>query len=254
MNHVKGNIKCNIIDPPSFGLKRKDILDDIALLTGATVIDESLGDSLDNITSEVLGNADKAIIDADGTTLAILEAPEGVKERVDYLKEQLEAEEHHVLRPHIENRLAILNGGVSIVYVGGDTEVEVAEKKDRVDDAIHAVRAAKKEGILPGGGAALVYVSLNSKPKGNEGELVGWNIMKQSLNSPFTRILSNAGLDPIDYPNLGGWGMGVDVIDGKVKDMRKAGIIVTKSALQNAVSVASTILSTDVVISNVRER
>ena len=104
----------------------------------------------------------------------------------------------------------------------------------------------------------LVYVSLNSKPKGNEGEIVGWNIMKQSLNSPFTRILSNAGLDPIDYPNLGGWGMGVDVIDGKVKDMRKAGIIdpvlVTKSALQNAVSVASTILSTDVVISNVRER
>lgn len=258
MNHVKGNIKCNIIDPPSFGLKRKDILDDIALLTGATVIDESLGDSLDNITPEVLGNADKAIIDADGTTLAILEAPEGVKERVDYLKEQLDAEEHHVLRPHIESRLAILNGGVSIVYVGGDTEVEVAEKKDRVDDAIHAVRAAKKEGILPGGGAALVYVSLNSKPKGNEGELVGWSIMKQSLNSPFTRILSNAGLDPIDYPNLGGWGMGVDVIDGKVKDMRKAGIIdpvlVTKSALQNAVSVASTILSTDVVISNVRER
>ena len=258
MNHVKGNIKCNIIDPPSFGLKRKDILDDIALLTGSTVIDESLGDSLDNITADVLGSADKAIIDAEGTTLAILETPDAVKERVNYLKEQLDSEEHHVLRPHIENRLAILNGGVSIVYVGGDTSVEVDEKKDRVDDAIHAVRAAKKEGILPGGGAALAYVSLNSKPKGNEGELIGWDIMKRALNSPFTKILSNAGLDPIDYPELGGWGMGVDVIDGKIKDMRRAGIIdpvlVTKSALQNAVSVASTILSTDCVISNVRER
>ena len=136
MNHVKGNIKCNIIDPPSFGLKRKDILDDIALLTGATVIDENLGDSLDNITPEVLGSADKAIIDNDGTTIAIKEVPAEVQERVDYLREQLESEEHHVMRPHIENRLAILNGGVSIVYVGGDTDVEVSEKKDRVDDAI----------------------------------------------------------------------------------------------------------------------
>ena len=121
MNHVKGNIKCNVIDPPSFGLRRKDILDDIALLTGATVIDESLGDSLDNVTPEVLGSASKAIIDTDGTTIAIDEVPEGVQERVEYLQAQLDEEDHRVMRPHLEQRLALLNGGVSIVYVGGDT-------------------------------------------------------------------------------------------------------------------------------------
>jgi len=258
MNHVKGNIKCNIIDPPSFGLKRKDILDDIALLTGATVIDENLGDSLDNITPEVLGQADKAIIDNDGTTLAIKEVSQEVTERVDYLKAQLDEEEHHVMRPHIENRLAILSGGVSIVYVGGDTDVEVSEKKDRVDDAIHAVRAAKKEGILPGGGSALVHVANSDwQMKLNPGELKGVSILKQSLYAPFLLILSNAGLNSAEYTGLGKWGSGVDVIDGKIKDMRKAGIIdpllVTKSALQNAISVATTILSTDCVISNVRE-
>ena len=258
MNHVKGNIKCNIIDPPSFGLKRKDILDDIALLTGATVIDESLGDSLDNITPEVLGQADKAIIDNDGTTLAIKEVSKEVTERVDYLKAQLDEEDHHVMRPHIENRLAILSGGVSIVYVGGDTDVEVSEKKDRVDDAIHAVRAAKKEGILPGGGSALAFVAgADWEMKLKPGELAGVNILKSSLYAPFLLILSNAGLDISSYPKLDGWGKGIDVTDGKIKDMRKAGIIdpllVTKSALQNAISVATTILSTDCVISNVRE-
>lgn len=161
------------------------------------------------------------------------------------------------MRPHLENRLAILNGGVSIVYVGGDTDVEVAEKKDRVDDAIHAVRAAKKEGILPGGGCALSFIANAAKPTGNEGELIGWALMQASMHSPYVRILTNAGLKPADY-YIEGWGMGVDVTDGKIKDMRKAGIIdpvlVTKSALLNAVSVATTILSTDCVISNVRER
>ncbi len=258
MNHVKGNIKCNIIDPPSFGLKRKDILDDIALLTGATVIDENLGDSLDNITPEVLGNAKKSIVDADGTTLAVGEKTKEVEERIEYLREELEKEGHHVIKPHIEKRLAILSGGVSIVYVGGDTEVEVAEKKDRVDDAIHAVRAAKKEGILPGGGATLSFISTTANVKGdNEGEEAGIAIMKQALLAPFSLILKNAGFNPSDYL-VKGWGKGVDVTDGRIKDMRKAGIIdpllVTKSALLNAVSVATTILSTDCVISNVRER
>ena len=176
-----------------------------------------------------------------------------------YLREQLDKEDHHILKPHIEKRLAILSGGVSIVYVGGDTEVEVSEKKDRVDDAIHAVRAAKKEGILPGGGSTLCFISSTLKqPKLNEGETLGWHIMQKALHAPFVRILKNAGLDPKDYRDMEGWGIGVDATDGKIKDMRRAGIIdpvlVTKSALQNAVSVATTILSTDCVISNVRER
>ena len=206
----------------------------------------------------MLGSATKSIVDVDGTTLAVGEKGEEVQERIDYLRSQLDEENHFVLKPHIEKRLAILSGGVSIVYVGGDTEVEVSEKKDRVDDAIHAVRAAKKEGILPGGGATLCYISSNAKmPNLNEGEEVGWSIMQKALHSPFVRILKNAGLNPKDYL-VEGWGKGVDVTDGRIKDMRKAGIIdpllVTKSALLNAVSVATTILSTDCVISNVRER
>lgn len=213
---------------------------------------------MDNITPEVLGRATKAIIDVDGTTLAVGEKTSEVEERINYLRSELDKEGHHVLKPHIEKRLAILSGGVSIVYVGGDTEVEVSEKKDRVDDAIHAVRAAKKEGILPGGGATLSFISAACSIKGkNEGEDVGISLMKQALNAPFSLILKNAGLNPQDYL-VKGWGKGVDVTDGRIKDLRKAGIIdpllVTKSALLNAVSVATTILSTDCVISNVRER
>ena len=161
------------------------------------------------------------------------------------------------MRPHLENRLAILNGGVSIVYVGGDTEVEVSEKKDRVDDAIHAVRAAKKEGILPGGGSALFLAGasdwqMNLKP----GELRGLEIIKEALAAPYVRIMENAGLDPKAY-KFKKWGDGIDVTNGENCNMIEAGIIdpllVTKSALANAVSVATTILSTDCVISNVRE-
>jgi chaperonin GroEL len=257
MNHAKGNIRCNIIDPPSFGLKRKDILDDIALLTGATVLDENLGDSLDNITPEVLGVAKKAIIDTDGTTIAIENVSEEVKERVKYLEEQLADEKHHVMRPHLESRLAILNGGVSIVYVGGDTEVEVSEKKDRVDDAIHAVRAAKKEGILPGGGTALLFAAVcDWQETLNAGEYSGFEILKAALASPYLRIIQNAGLDPEDI-RVSKWGRGVDVTKGINVDMIRKGIIdpllVTKSALLNAISVATTILSTDCVISNVRD-
>jgi chaperonin GroEL len=257
MNHAKGNIRCNIIDPPSFGLKRKDILDDIALLTGATVLDENLGDSLDNITPEVLGVAKKAIIDTDGTTIAIENVSEEVKKRVKYLEEQLADEKHHVMRPHLESRLAILNGGVSIVYVGGDTEVEVSEKKDRVDDAIHAVRAAKKEGILPGGGTALLFAAVcDWQETLNAGEYSGFQILKAALASPYLRIIQNAGLDP-ESIKVSKWGRGIDVTKGVNVDMIRKGIIdpllVTKSALLNAVSVATTILSTDCVISNVRD-
>ena len=150
MNMVKGNIKVNVIDPPSFGLKRKDILEDLALLVGAKVFDESLGDSIDSITPDMLGEADKAISDKEGTVLVISEKSTEVTERIKYLKTALGKEDHHVLTKHLNDRLALLCGGVSIIYVGADTEVELKEKQDRVDDAIHAVKAARKEGILPG--------------------------------------------------------------------------------------------------------
>ncbi len=258
MNKVKGNIKVNVISPPSFGLKRKDILDDIALLTGAKVINEDLGDALDLISPDVLGSAHKAITDNDGTTLAFLEKNEEVEDRIDYLRKALDDNDHPTLGKHLEQRLALLSGGVAIINVGGETEVEQTERIDRVDDAVHAVKAAKKEGILPGGGSSLKFLAENNSFKSCcTGEATGWEILLESLCAPYNKILENSGLSPQDY-HLNKWGTGVDVLDGKIKDMRKAGIIdpvlVTKSALKNAVSVATTILSTDAVISNIREK
>ena len=257
MNMVKGNIKVNVIDPPSFGLKRKDILEDLALLVGAKVFDESLGDSLDAITPDMLGEADKAISDKEGTVLVIKEKSEEALERIEYLKTALEKEDHFVLTKHLNDRLALLCGGVSIVYVGADTDVELKEKQDRVDDAVHAVKAARKEGILPGGGVALAYMAQSDwQMELNQGMLAGVEILKNALVVPFIKILENAGLDHKSY-TLDGWGQGIDVTCGCYKDMIEAGIIdpllVTKSALNNAISVATTILSTECVISNVRE-
>ena len=257
MNMVKGNIKVNVIDPPSFGLKRKDILDDLALLVGAKVFDESLGDSIDAITPDMLGEADKAISDKEGTVLVIKEKSEEALERIEYLKTALEKEDHFVLTKHLNDRLALLCGGVSIVYVGADTDVELKEKQDRVDDAVHAVKAARKEGILPGGGVALAYMAQSDwQMELNQGMLAGVEILKNALVVPFIKILENAGLDHKSY-KLDGWGQGIDVTCGCYKDMIEAGIIdpllVTKSALNNAISVATTILSTECVISNVRE-
>ena len=258
MNKVKGNIKVNVIEPPSFGLKRKDILDDIALLTGAKVVNEELGDALDMIGEDVLGSAEKAISDMDGTTLTFDGVPQEAQERIDYLRTTLDEEENPIFSRHLEKRLSLLTGGVAIINVGADTEVELKEKQDRVDDAVQAVKAAKKEGILPGGGASLYWISNNFNAIGNPSVLTGWEIFEKALKAPLKKIIGNGGLVVMD-PVLDGlkWGQGIDVIDGKVKDMRKAGIIdpvlVTKSALKNAVSVATTILSTDCVISNIRE-
>lgn len=251
MNRMKGNIKVNVIDPPSFGLKRKDLLEDIALLVGGKVFDESLGDSLDAISIDMLGSCSKALSDRDGTVLVIDEKSSDVEGKVSDLKEALDETEHHQLTKHLEARLALLSGGVSIVYVGAYTDVELKEKLDRVDDAIHAVKAAKKEGILPGGGAALRYFADKNKKS-----CIGCDILNEALHSPFNKILENSGLDPDSY-KIKDWGKGVDVIDGKVKNLIKAGIIdptmVTKEALKNAISVALTILSTEAIICNIRE-
>ena len=255
MNKTKGNIKVNVVDPPYYGMKRKDILDDIALLTGAKVIDVSLGDSIDLISPDVLGSADKAISDNDGTTLVFDEVSDEVQERINEIKEKLEVEEEYILITHYEARLALLLGGVSIIRVGADTEVEMKEKRDRCDDAVHAVKAAKKEGILPGGGSALYFASELPYKACCAGTATGSMILANALNYPISRILTNAGLNPKDF-ELTKWGQGVDVISGKVVNMKTKGIIdpllVTKEALKNAVSVATTILSTHCVISNQR--
>jgi len=227
------------------------------LLVGAKVFDESLGDSIDAISPDMLGSADKALSDSEGTVLVISEKSEEALERIEYLKTALDDEDNKILSKHLNERLALLCGGVSIVYVGADTEVELKEKQDRVDDAIHAVKAARKEGILPGGGSALAYAAQTDwKMELTQDELTGVEILKEALVAPYTKILSNAGLQPANF-NLTEWGEGVNVTCGCARNMRDEGIIdpflVTKTALNNAVSVATTILSTDCVISNIRE-
>ena len=257
-NKMNGVIKVNVIDPPSFGVKRKDLLEDLALLLNAKVFDETLGDSIDSITPDMLGSADKAVSDIDGTVL-VMDKSEAVKDKIESIKDLLKDEDHPVLLNHLKQRLGLLNGGVAIIKVGADTEIELKEKLDRVDDAVSAVTAARKEGILPGGGASLAYIAdSNWELELNAGELKGVDILRAAMQAPIKKILSNSGLDLKDYVGkLSKWGDGVDATDAKVKDMIKAGIIdpamVTKEALSNAVSVALTVLSTDCVISNMRD-
>ena len=204
---------------------------------------------------DMLGSCEKAVSDMDGTVLVMEKRPE-VEEKIEDIKKLLEETDHPVLSKHLEQRLGLLNGGVAIIRVGADTEIEMKEKLDRVDDAVSAVRAAKKEGILPGGGSALAFFSQDDwEMELNQGELKGVDIMMAALKAPYMRILTNAGLDPKNF-ELDGWGSGVDATDGKVKNMIDAGIIdpamVTKQALSNAVSVALTVLSTDAIIYNMR--
>ena len=257
MNKIKGNISVNVINPPSFGQKRKDILQDLAFLVGAKCFDDSLGDSIDAISPDMLGYCTRVVSDPDGTVFITKGKPE-IDEKVAELQDLLKETDHPTLIDHLNRRIALLNGSVSVIHVGADTEIEVNEKYDRVEDAVHAVRAAQKDGILPGGGSALHYIAANNDCAMNSSELLGWNIMVEAVKAPIKRILSNSGLK---YDSKGAgkmkWGEGVDVIDGEVKNMIKAGIIdptaVTKEALKNAFSVASIILSTDVVINNARE-
>ena len=249
MNVVKGNIKANIIDSPDFGINRKQILQDIALLTGATVINEDLGDDIDLIDIEHLGTCTKATTDSDETIIQVKEGNEEVEELIENVKKQINETNSNAKKHQLERRLSRLAGRVGVVKVGANSEVELKEKADRVEDAICATRAAVKEGILPGGGIALLNAS--GKIKGsNKGE----ELLLKAIKAPFKTIMDNAGI--VEYNEFKRKGFGFNVVDGKEVDMIKAGIVdpllVTKSALKNAASVANTILSTDCVINNLR--
>jgi len=247
-NKVKGNIKVNIVDVPGFGLTRQDTMDDLAILTGAIIMNEELGDDLDLINPEVLGSVKKSVTDEKSTVLQI-EASDDVTERIAEVTKSIENENNPFFKKKLEQRLSMLSGQVGIIYVGADTEIELKEKKDRVEDAIHATKAAYKEGIVAGGGVALLNAAMSIKPK-NKGE----EILLESIKSPYYTILDNAGIVEIKKQTIKN--RGIDVKTGKEVNMIKAGIIdpvlVTKSALKNAVSVVTTIVSADCVISNKR--
>ena len=249
MNKVKGNIKVNIIDLPGFGPTKQDTIKDLAFLTGATVINEELGDDMDLITVDCLGKVEKAVTNSKNTVITTMDLGEELVERIDNVKKAIKNEKSPFIKKKIQQRLAMLSGKVGVVKVGADSKVELKEKKDRVEDAIYATRAALKEGIVPGGGVALLNAS--QEIFGDEHE----EILLNAITSPFYTILNNGGIHVVEG-SVDNPGFGVNVINGERIDMLKAGIIdpvlVTKSALKNAVSVVTTIISADCVISNMR--
>ncbi len=248
MNKIKGNIKINVIDAPTFGVNRKQLLDDLSLLTGATVINEDLGDDLDLIRIEYLGKCVKSITTDQETIIQIEETSDEVKDIIKDIKSKLLQKNTANDIIKLEKRLAMLAAKIAIVKIGANSDIELKEKQDRVEDAICATKAAIKEGIVPGGGIALLNACSNI-----EEENVGEKVLLKSILSPYRTILENAG-HAISTPEKDG--LGFDVVTGNMVQMIDNGIIdpllVTKSALKNAASVATTILSTDCVINNIR--
>ncbi len=248
MNKVKGNLNINIIDLPTYGISRKEMAMDLAMMTGAKIINEELGDDMDFINPEFLGECVRATTTNDETILQVNRNSEEIDEQIASIKEELEKPSLAGVRVRLEKRLARLTAKMAVVKVGANSEVELKEKRDRVEDAICATKAAIKEGIVPGGGIALLN-AFNAITAKNEGE----EVLFEAIKAPYETILKNADLD-IVYPQTKN--KGLNVVTGKDVNMVRAGIIdpllVTKSALRNAASVATTILSTDCVINNLR--
>jgi chaperonin GroEL len=236
------------------------MLEDIAILTGGTVIAEERGFKLENATIEYLGQAEKVIIDKDNTTIVNgAGSKDNIENRVNQIKAQIENTTSDYDREKLQERLAKLSGGVAILYIGAATEVEMKEKKDRVDDALHATRAAVEEGIVAGGGVALIRaIQALDKLKGeNDDQLTGINIIRQAVESPLRTIVANAGGEGsvvINAVKAGKDDFGYNAREDKYENMIAAGIIdptkVTRLALENAASIAGMLLTTECVIAD----
>ncbi len=263
VNKIRGALKVAAVKAPGFGDRRKAMLEDIAILTGGTVISEERGYKLENATVDYLGTAEKVNIDKDNTTV-VNGAGESaaIKARVSEIKAQVEKTTSDYDREKLQERLAKLSGGVAILYIGAATEVEMKEKKDRVDDALHATRAAVQEGVVVGGGVALVRaVSALAKLKGeNEDQDTGINIIRMAIEAPLRTIVENAGgegsviINKIKE-NTGNYGYNART--DKFEDLFKAGVIdptkVTRLALENAASIAALLLTTECVVADIKE-
>jgi chaperonin GroEL len=259
VNRLRASLKVVAVKAPGFGDRRKSMLEDIAILTGGTVISEEQGYKLENTTLEHLGNAEKISIDKDNTTIVNGGGEESqIKARIQQLKQQIEASTSDYDREKLQERLAKLAGGVAVLYVGAPTEVEMKEKKDRVDDALSATRAAVEEGIVAGGGVALVraIAALRNFKGVNEDENIGVNIVRKALEAPLRTIAENAGVEGsvVLQRVLNSKGdMGYNARTDKFEDLKIAGVIdptkVTRIALENASSIAGMVLTTECVIS-----
>jgi chaperonin GroEL len=265
VNKLRGGLKVAAVKAPGFGDRRKAMLEDMAILTSSQVVSEDLGIKLENVSLDMLGQAKKVIITKDETTII-----EGAGEKKDIegrcaqIRQQIEETTSDYDREKLQERLAKLAGGVAVIRVGGSTEVEVKERKDRVEDAMHATRAAVEEGILPGGGVALLYAAkvLDDLKPANDDQRVGINIVRRALQDPARQIVENTGDDGavivgklLDKVNLT---RGFDAQNGEYVDMVKAGIVdptkVVRTALQGAASVAALLVTTEAMVAEKPEK
>ena len=262
VNKLRGSLKIAAVKAPGFGDRRKAMLEDIAILTGGTVISEERGFTMENATMEMLGTAEKVVIDKDNTTIVNGGGEESlIKGRVSQIKAQMETTTSDYDKEKLQERLAKLAGGVAVLYVGAVSEVEMKEKKDRVDDALHATRAAVEEGIVPGGGVALVrsIPVLDSLKGENADQNTGIKIVKRAIEEPLRQIVANAGGEGSVVVAKVAEGTGDYGFDAKNDDyvnMYEAGIIdptkVVRVALENAASVAGMLLTTECVITEIK--
>ena len=263
VNKLRGALKIAAVKAPGFGDRRKAMLEDIAILTGATVISEERGFNLENTTLEMLGTSERVTIDKDNTTIVNGSGKkDDIKSRVNQIKAQIETTTSDYDKEKLQERLAKLAGGVAVLYVGAASEVEMKEKKDRVDDALHATRAAVEEGIVAGGGVALLRSrsKLDSLKANNDDQVTGIQIISRALESPLRTIVENAGGEGsvvVSKVLDGKDSFGYDAKADQYVDLFKSGIIdpkkVTRIALENAASVAGMILTTECALVDIKE-
>jgi len=263
VNRLRAQLKVVAVKAPGFGDRRKAMLEDIAILTGGTVISEEQGFKLENADVLHLGQAEKIVVDKDNTTIVNgAGTQENINARINQIKAQIESTSSDYDREKLQERLAKLAGGVAVLYVGAPTEVEMKEKKDRVDDALHATRAAVEEGVVPGGGVALVraIASLAKITGVNDDENTGIDIVRKALESPLRTIVSNAGVEGsvvLHNVLLKDGNYGYNARTNEYEDLLEAGVIdptkVTRIALENAASIAGMILTTECVINDIPE-
>jgi len=265
VNKLRGGLKVSAVKAPGFGDRRKAMLQDIAILTGGQVVSEEVGIKLENVTIDMLGTAKKVTLTKEETTIVDGAGEKAeIEGRCNVIRSQIEETTSDYDREKLQERLAKLAGGVAVIKVGGATEVEVKEKKDRVDDALHATRAAVEEGIVPGGGVALLYASrvLEGVKGANSDQQAGITIVRRALQSPVRQIAENAGADGAvvagklmeqDNPHFG-----FDAQNDTYTDMIKAGIIdptkVVRAALQDAASIAGLLVTTEAMVADVPEK
>jgi len=267
VNHIKGVIRACAVKAPGFGQRRKDYLQDIAILTNGTAITEELGIKLESVTLDMLGRADKVIVDKDNTTIVGGKgSKEAIQARIEQIRKQIQETTSDYDREKLQERLAKLSGGVAIIRVGAATEAEMKEKKARVEDAVHATKAAVEEGIVPGGGVALVRASevLDNLSVDNPDQQIGVDIVKRACRAPLRQIAANAGFEGyvvlekvIALGKEKGVNYGFDASVGEYKDMVEAGIIdptkVVRTAIMNAASVAGTMLTAEALVAEIPE-